>query len=164
MRATQERLYGGKVTNPRELGDLQKESEYLKRRQAALEEKQIEEMMTVEQLTTRAAVAKEEFVVIEAAWRQENAQLSTEYDTLRHEMAKLLAQRKTVVKRIGATDLAEYDALRRLRKGIAIVATKDGACQVCNVRVPQRDLEKARDLDQIFYCSGCERILYVTET
>jgi predicted nucleic acid-binding Zn-ribbon protein len=79
-------------------------------------------------------------------------------------MAKLLSQRKALVKHISKDDLAEYNALRRLRKGVAVVAVKDDTCQVCHVQVPQRDLERARDSDELFYyCSGCERILYVPQ-
>ena len=163
IRETQERLYGGRVTNPKELDDLQQESEYLKRRQAALEEKQLDEMMTVETLTKKVAIAQEEYVVVEATWRSENAELGAEYESLKQELSKLLGQRKALVKHVSATDLAEYDALRRLCKGTAVVATKDGSCQVCHVEVPQRDLERAKTTEQFYYCSGCERILYVPE-
>ena len=163
LKANQERLYGGKVKNPRELGDLQKESEYLKRRKVDLEDRQIEAMMGVDEATTKLAVAQEEHVVAEAAWKQENGDLSKEYDGLRHDLAKLLAQRKAVVKKIAANDMAEYDSIRRLRRGRAVVSVKNGMCLVCNVEVPQRDLERAKQTDDIFYCSGCERILYVPE-
>jgi predicted nucleic acid-binding Zn-ribbon protein len=164
IQETEGLLYGGTVTNPKELSDLQQESEYLKRRQAALEEKLLDEMMTVDQLTTKAAVANEECVVTEAAWQSENAELGTEYQSLKRELTKLLGQRRALVKHIDAADLAEYDALRRLRQGMAVVAAKDGSCQVCHVEVPQRDLLRAKTTDEIYYCSGCERILYVPES
>ena len=105
----------------------------------------------------------EEYVVVEAAWRSENAELGAEYESLKQELTKLLGQRKALVRHISATDLAEYDALGRLRKGTAVVTTKNGSCQVCHVEVPQRDLERAKATEQLYYCSGCERILYVPE-
>lgn len=163
LEATVERLYSGRVRNPKELTDLQKESEYLKRRKADLEDRQLEEMIALEQKTTRAAMANEEYTVIQAGWRAENAELSQEYDELREELAKLLAQRKAVLKHIAASDLDEYDALRRLRRGVAVVAVKNGMCRACNVQVPTRDLEMAQQTDNFYYCSGCERILYVPE-
>jgi hypothetical protein len=163
LRANEERLYSGRVTNPRELSDLQKENEYLKRRRTNLEDRQLESMIGAEQATTKAAVTNEEYIVAEAMWREENAEFSQEYDTLRHDLARLLAQRKTVLKRVSAKDLDEYDAIRRLRKGVAVVAVREDMCRVCNVQVPQRDLQRARETDDFFYCSGCERILYVPE-
>ena len=163
LEATIERLYSGRVKNPRELTDLQKEVEYLRRRRTDLEDKQLEAMIALEQKTTRAAMANEEYTVVQAAWRTENAELSQEYDELREELAKLLGQRKAVLKHIGESDVAEYDALRRLRRGVAIVAVKNGMCRACNVQVPTRDLERAQQTDEFYYCSGCERILYVPE-
>ena len=159
----EERLYSGRVRNPRELSDLQKETEYLKRRKANLEDRQLEAMIAVEEATTRAAIANEEHVVAEAAWEAKNAQLSAEYDTLRRELTRLLAQRKSVVKHIGGDDMAEYTAIRQLRKGTAVVAVNDGMCRACNVQVPRRELERAQQTDELFHCSGCDRILYVPE-
>ncbi|MBN1639598.1 MAG: hypothetical protein JXA09_00090 [Anaerolineae bacterium] len=163
IQETDERLYSGRIKNPKELSDLQLEGEYLKRRRAALEETQLEEMMVVERLTTQAAIAQERFAVIEAGWRRENAELSQEYDALRRELADLLSKRKSLVQHVSERDMAEYDALRRLRSGVAVVLVRDGVCQVCHVEVPMHDLNGARESDELYYCSGCERIMYVPE-
>jgi uncharacterized protein len=160
---TEERLYGGRVKNPKELSDLQKEDEYLKRHKTAVEEKELEEMMTVEELTAKAAVCNEQYTVVEAAWRDENADLHAEYEALRQELTTLLAKRKAVVKHASKKDMTEYDTIRRLRKGVAVVVVRDGTCQLCHVEVPQRDLQRAGSTDDIYHCSGCERILYVPE-
>ena len=163
LKVDTDRLYGGQVRNPRSLGDLEKETDYLKRRKAELEDAQLEAMMAVERATHQVAIANEAFVVAEAAWKTENGELSGEYETLKQELAQLLAQRQSVAKRIRPDDMAEYDTIRRLRKGIAVVAVRDGMCKACNVEVPQRDLEKAQQTDDLFHCSGCERILYVPQ-
>ncbi len=44
-----------------------------------------------------------------------------------------------------------------------MVSVKDDTCQVCYVQVPRHDMEVATNTEQIAYCSGCERILYVPE-
>ena len=158
-----ERLYSGRIRNPKELGDLQKETEYLKRRKARLEDHQLEAMMALEEATTRLAVANEEYVVVEAAWKADNLELSQEYDALKQELAHLSEQRKRVVPHITDKDMSEYTALRRLRKGVAVVAVKEGVCQVCRVAVPGRDLERAAQTDELQHCFACDRILYVPE-
>jgi predicted nucleic acid-binding Zn-ribbon protein len=163
LRETEERLYGGRVRNPKELSDLQRESEYLKRRRSALEEDVLEEMMAVERLAAQAEAATERHTQVEAAWSSENADLSAEYDALRQELTELLSKRKSVARHVDESDMAEYDALRRLRGGVAVVAVRNDTCQVCHVQVPMRDVERARDGEMFMYCSGCERILYVPE-
>jgi predicted nucleic acid-binding Zn-ribbon protein len=161
--ADSQRLYSGQIRSPKELGDLQKETEYLKRRKASLEDQQLEAMMAMEEATTRLAIANEEYVVAEAAWKTENSELSQEYDTLKQELAQLSAQRKRVLEHITERDVSEYTALRRLRKGVAVVAVKEGVCQVCRVSIPGRDLERATETDELQHCFGCDRILYVPE-
>jgi predicted nucleic acid-binding Zn-ribbon protein len=164
LRNETERLYSGRVTNPKELGDIQHEVEYLKRHQAVLENQQLEAMIALEEATTQLAVANEEFVVVEAAWKSENADLHQEYDTLKVELAQLLARRKQVLRAISEKDKNEYNSLQRLRKGIAVVAVHEGRCSACNVSIPKRDLERAAQKDEIMHCSGCDRILYVPES
>lgn len=163
LKETEDRLYGGRVNNPKELTDLQEEADYLKRRQTSLEEIEIGEMERVDRLTAQVAAAQEQYTVVQANWQQENADLHQEHQELRQEMGTLLAKRKSLVPHISEEDMAEYDALRRLLQGVAVVAVKGTTCQVCHVEVPQRDLKQARETDEILYCSGCERILYAKE-
>ena len=161
LKETQDLLYSGRIKNHKELGDLQKESEYLKRRRASLEEKQLEAMIKVEELVKQAAVASEEYVVVEAAWREENAELAQEYDELKHELAELLAKRKIFARQVSDFDREEYDSLRRVRRGVAVTAVRDQTCQACHVQVPTRLIDRARETDELIYCNGCDRILYV---
>jgi predicted nucleic acid-binding Zn-ribbon protein len=163
LQADEERLYSGRVHNPRELSDLQKETQYLERRRADLEDRQLEAMMAVDRATRQVTVTSQEYAAVESDWKAENAELSQEYEALKHELAQLLSQRKELAKRISEDDLAEYQAIRRLRRGTAVVTVKNEMCQACNVQVPQRDLEGAQKTDDLHYCSGCERILYVPE-
>jgi predicted nucleic acid-binding Zn-ribbon protein len=163
VRETEERLYSGRIRNPKELSDLQKEGEYLKRRRSTLEEETLEQMMAVERLAAQAKARRERYAIMEAEWRSENAELSAEYDILRQGLTELLAKRKSLVPHISETDMAEYDALRRFRGGIAVAPVRNDVCQVCHVEVPMRDVERARDGDALMYCSGCERIIYVTD-
>jgi predicted nucleic acid-binding Zn-ribbon protein len=158
-----ERLYGGRITNPKELGDIQREIEYLKRRQTDLEDQQLEAMIALEEATTQLAIANEEYVVVEATWKSENAELHQEYETLRQELAQLMAQRKQLFQAISEKDRSEYASLQRLRKGQAVALVQQGRCTTCNVSVPKHDLERAANTNEIVHCSGCDRILYVPE-
>jgi predicted nucleic acid-binding Zn-ribbon protein len=163
QRENEHLLYSGQVRDPRELTDLQKESAYLKRRKESLEEKQLEALMMVEEVTTKVAIAYEEHTVVESAWRAENSELTQEYDALKRELARLLAKRKAFARRISARDMEEYNAIRKLKRGIAVTAVRNDICQTCHVQVPQRAIDMARGTDGFMYCSGCDRILYVPE-
>lgn len=161
QKETEDRLYGGRVRDPKELSDLQKESQYLKRRMAALEESQLTAMMKVEEWTAQAAIANEEYTIVEGAWRSENAQLGQEYGELKQELSELLPRRQAFVKKVPERDMEEYESIRKVRQGIAITVAIDGSCQICHVQVPTNLLDKARDSNELVYCSGCDRILYM---
>lgn len=161
QKETETRLYGGRVKDPKELRDLEKENEYLKRRKASLEEAQLEAMMMVDEKATLAAVANEEYTVVEAAWRTENAELVQEYDALKQELTQLIARRQVFVARVPARDLEEYTSIRKIRKGVAVTMVRDCVCQICHVQIPTRQIDRARDMDEFIYCNGCDRILYV---
>ena len=53
--AANERMYSGAVTNPKELQDLQHETQSLRKRQEALEEQQFEALMAAEAAETEQA-------------------------------------------------------------------------------------------------------------
>lgn len=158
---TEETLYSGRVKSPRELSDLQKENQYLKRRKTSLEEQVLEAMGRVEELTTHAAIANEALTVAEATWRTENAGLAQEYDELRQELAQLLAKHKAFAAKIPPDALEEYESLRKVRGGVAVTTIRDQNCQTCHVQVPANLIDKAKASDELVYCNGCDRILYV---
>ncbi len=157
----EETLYSGRVKSPRELGDLEKENQYLARRQDALEEQTLAAMSKVEEMTTRAAVANEALTVIEASWRAENVELAQEYDELRQELRQLLAKHKAIAAKVPPDALEEYESLRKVRSGTAVTTIRDQNCQTCHVQVPANLIDKARSGDELVYCNGCDRILYV---
>lgn len=160
---TEALLYGGQVKNPKELGNLEKESQYLQRYRITLEERQIEAMMNVEKLSAACAAAEQACAEMEAQWRQENVELSQEYDGLRQELARLMARRKVVLPQINPYDLEQYEAMRGVKGGIAVIAVRGGICQTCNVEIPQRIIERAKSGQELMYCTGCDRLVYVAD-
>jgi predicted nucleic acid-binding Zn-ribbon protein len=48
-----------------------------------------------------------------------------------------------------------------MRKGIAVtMATRDGLCSVCHVRLRPPVFQQVRANDAIIQCDSCQRILY----
>jgi predicted nucleic acid-binding Zn-ribbon protein len=54
-----------------------------------------------------------------------------------------------------------FQQVARQRKGIALsLATRDGTCSVCHVRLRPPVFQKVRHNDSIVQCEICQRILY----
>jgi hypothetical protein len=158
--SVEERLYSGRVKNPKELANLQNEVSYLKRRRSELEDRQLEAMVEVDEHETEADSKKAGLAQIEAEWDQIQEQLTEERSELEERLAYLKKERVEVEEMIGADDLALYEELRSRKGGQAVALLKGGVCQACRVTLPTSQARQARSGDSPSFCSSCQRILY----
>jgi uncharacterized protein len=160
LKQNQDRLYSGKIRNPKELTSLQDEAAALRRRRSELEDAQLELMIGIEGLEAELAERQARLRQIEASWRQDQSSLSAEKDKLEGELAALDEERAAVRARIGASALATYDDLRERQGGTAVALLKRGICQACGVDVPTsmaRAIERGEGTN---FCPICNRMLY----
>lgn len=153
------RLYGGKVTNPKELSGLDQDVKMLRRRLSELEDQLLGTLAEVDSAETemtnlRAAHdkivrARNESVARDTAALRE---LGTAGEELRHARAHAAAQ-------IPAVELQRYESLRGEKKGRAVTHLKGTACALCGFTVPSGLASRARVGEELVFCSNCGRIL-----
>lgn len=160
LKANQDRLYGGKVRNPKELSGLHEEAAALRRRRSELEDNQLELMIAVEELEAEAAERQARLRQIEANWRADQAVLLAEKEEQERRLAELKERRAKMRARIGRSDLALYDDLRNRYDGVAVVLLKQGICQACGVDVPTGVAHAVERGEGMHYCPVCSRLLY----
>jgi uncharacterized protein len=160
LKKNQERLYSGRVRNPKELGGLHEEATALRRRRSELEDEQLELMIAMEEEEAESAERQARLRQIEATWREEQAVLLAEKRRLEQDLAELEEQRGEMRARLGAADLALYDDLRDQWGGVAVVLLKRGICQACGVDVPVRAVLAVERGEGMHYCPVCNRLLY----
>src|SRR5205823_1209145 len=94
------KLYGGSVSDTRELGHMQAS---LAQEQAALrrdEDELLQIMGRVETAQASAAQLRDEIAALEAGWEQERAQLQTQHEELTQAIAVTESRRATVAARV----------------------------------------------------------------
>ncbi len=161
IRAESGRLYSGVVNNAKELQDISREVEALKRRKGVLEDNDLEVMeerdgveKELDALTMdRSSVAAE----IEAA-RIARDQASGETGT---QLTAAHAERDRWVPRIDPELLAVYDKIRASKGGVGAAAMVEGTCQGCHMRLPAQEAERVRSAQGLVRCDECRRILVV---
>jgi len=158
--SVEERLYSGRVTNPKELANLQNEVSYLKRRRGELEDRQLEAMVEVEEHEADVDSKKASLAQVEAEWSDTQKQLTGERSELEERLAHLKNERAEVKGMIGAEDLALYGELCSRKGGRAVALLKGGVCQACRVTLPTSQARQARSGDSLIFCNSCQRILY----
>ncbi|HFD39010.1 MAG TPA: hypothetical protein ENJ31_04065 [Anaerolineae bacterium] len=160
LQKNQDRLYSGKVRNPKELANLNEEAAALRRRQSELEDRQLELMIEGEEAEAELAERQARLRQIEATWRAEQAALQQEQANLKARLAELAAEREAMRAQIGAAELAEYDDLRARYGGKAVTALRRGICQTCGVDVPTGVARAVEREEGFYYCPVCHRLLY----
>ena len=160
LKANQDRLYSGKVRNPKELSGLHEEAGALRRRRSELEDQELELMIEIEGQEAELAERQARLRQIEAAWREDQEHLQAEKEQLAVELKDLEGEREALRAPIPARDLADYDDLRQRYGGIGLALLKKGICQVCGVDVPTGVADAVARGEGRHYCPVCNRLLY----
>jgi predicted nucleic acid-binding Zn-ribbon protein len=160
LKSNQDRLYSGRVRNPKELSGLHEEAAALRRRRSELEDQQLELMIAIEGAEAELAERQARLRQIEANWREDQAALVHQKEDLECRLEELEEQRTKVRARIGAADLANYDDLRSRFDGVAVARLKGGICQVCGVDVPVSVARAVERGEGEHYCTVCNRLLF----
>lgn len=155
---SEQRLYSGKVTNPKELTDLEQELAALGRRRAVLEDEVLEAMIAVEEAQAENEGAAEDLTAVESAWQTSQSSLQVEQNELAIALHGLIGRREKLAAKVEQKLLADYDALRARKNGLAVVALVDHSCTGCHVRLPENQVLLAERGDLV-RCSGCGRML-----
>lgn len=161
--ATEQRLYGGQVTNPKELRSLQLDHEQQKRTQQKLEDDVLLAMTRVDELDKRVRESQARWKAVETKWRGEQAQLRQQIEQLRDRMAAAKKQRAMLMARLEPATRALYEELLRKKGGRAVVLMADQMCQGCRVTVPTSKAQIVRRGLELVTCTNCGRILVVQD-
>ncbi len=157
----EKRLYGGKIGNPKELGDLQKDQASLTRRRAALEDEVLNAMLAVEDAHAALEARRAESASAEAEWNRAQAAVQADAAGVEAQIAAIEEERAVTQGSVRPEDLTLYQNLRRTKGGQAVGVLKDGTCSACGVAPSATRISQARGEDALGRCGNCERILYV---
>jgi predicted nucleic acid-binding Zn-ribbon protein len=157
---TEASLYGGRVQNPKELQDLQKDAASLKRHLQTLEERELEAMIVLEEAEKDLQTARTDLEQVQSNLFAQNKDLTGERETLRKNLERLGSERLAVVTAITGQTLTIYDQLRKQKRGLAITTIADNSCEACGTTLTASQRQTARSTSQLFHCPTCGRILY----
>ena len=161
FRAVETALYGGEIASPRELDNLRKDGEYLRRRMSVLEDDVLLAMTELDELETEVASGQESLQSLEQRWAAEHDQLAGQYRDLHGRLQELKAAREQLRGTIARGDLALYDELRRTKGGRALSPVQGGLCLTCRVTVPAYKIHVIEEEETaVATCEGCGRILF----
>jgi hypothetical protein len=157
---TEASLYGGKIHNPKELQDLQKEAASLKRFITILEDRQLDVMLSVEEAEAACSRTQQALEALRAQTAVQHSGLIQEKTGLLQRVQGLEADRHAVAGSVEQADMQLYDTLRQQRRGVAVAHVVDSACGACGSILTPGQAQAAHSPSQISRCGFCGRILY----
>jgi predicted nucleic acid-binding Zn-ribbon protein len=157
---TEASLYSGRVQNPKELQDLQKDITSLKKHLETLEERELEAMVLAETAEKELQAAQSELDRTQANLNEQNRDLNKENEALEKDLERLEHERHAILSDLEASAVTTYDQIRKQRRGIAVTMISDSACAACGTTLTLSLQQSARSATQLFTCPTCGRILY----
>jgi predicted nucleic acid-binding Zn-ribbon protein len=152
-----DKLYGGKEKNPKELVSLEKEFDIFKAKLRQKEDDLLDLMAEIESVQDKIKVNNERLGKLEDEWQQEQKDLTQRQAKMKSRLSDLNRTRQTLASDIAKQTLELYEGIRS-RKGQAVVKIEQGRCQGCRLNLAVNELQRARAGDLI-QCSSCGRIL-----
>ena len=156
------KLYGGGVTNLRELEGFQKEATLLRGRLRELDELLLETMMALEEAQEILQSLEEAYRKAEEQWQLRQLELAKERKSLEGTLTTLEDRRNGLVSHMDPPELKLYEGLRTSKGGLAIAKVERGLCRGCRVALPTHQFQRARVGREPVLCNSCGRILYVS--
>jgi len=149
------------VKTNREYTAMQHEIETAQKDLGAAEEKVLERMMEIDQLTADLKQVETAKAAQKKAVDAEKAALTTELAGEEKTLAEKTAARTALISSLEPRLMSLFEQVAKVRKGVALsMATRDGLCSVCHVRLRPPVFQQVRHNDSVVQCESCQRILY----
>jgi len=158
-KTVEEQLYGGRISNPKELSGLQQEVNILKTKRDQLETQALEIMEQADLAATGVAATSNKLKQLEDDWHHQQQQLSAEIEQLSSKLSELKDKRQSMLAGLDPQAVASYENIRK-QKGQAVAKVEQGICRACRISLAFSALQQIKS-DNLVQCSSCGRILFL---
>ena len=154
------RLSSGNAT-PKELEQLQHEVETLKKRQASLEEIELEIMIRNDAVIARSNTLTTDLASLQTLKDEISGRLQSATDEINKVIAEKNTARNAVAGKIEKALLDLYEKIRGNGGGVGAAALVGNKCNGCNLAINAVEMERIKSLakDELLRCEECRRIL-----
>lgn len=157
----QSRMYGGEITNPRELQSLRAEVASTERRIAEREDRLLESMEVVEELDVRLRELDAQQADLERRQADATGARDDAAKGLLVEMAESQVVRDRLREGIAADLVERYDRAAGRSGGVGVGRLDQGMCTACRMELPMVEVNQLRAGPPLATCPNCRRLLVV---
>ncbi|PKB78545.1 MAG: hypothetical protein BZY88_17800 [SAR202 cluster bacterium Io17-Chloro-G9] len=154
-------LYGGELTNPRDLESLEREAANARNLSQDRETKLLELSLRAEEHRNKCEQLEKQLADLKAGWESRSAQLAEKISGWSTEREALADQRGNLASTFEPIVVQKYEVLRKAKSGTAVAKVLRGLCQGCQMSLPTQQQQQVRSGRQTVLCSSCGRMLCI---
>jgi predicted nucleic acid-binding Zn-ribbon protein len=124
-----------------------------------IETKILEAIEQEETLQKELAEQEQRLKALQSEYDEQEAILAAREAETRSMAEALQSQRNGLVIKLRKPLLGAYQRILNGKDGLAVVEVIRGSCVGCSTRIPPQRVMEIREMNQIFYCESCGRIL-----
>lgn len=159
--SVEEKLYGGTISNPKELADYQAELKMFKGQISKFDDELLAIFADIDRAEATFAQVESFFGTMTKTSEQDQARLRTEKAEVEPEIVRLQSKRDANSAGLDRAPLSLYQILRERRDNVAVASLERSMCGGCRITLPTSTLKRARAGNELVQCVSCERILVV---
>jgi predicted nucleic acid-binding Zn-ribbon protein len=161
IKSNEEKLFSGTITSSKELVNYQEEVKQLKQQNDSLENKELELMLSIDEVRPKLNTISEQKEKISAEIQALNDEFKEKVEEIEEAIKILKDRRNTVISSIPEDILKQYEELRVRKDGIALAIMQGNFCNVCGIEIPASQAEGMNDSEKIYRCPMCGRLLII---
>ncbi len=152
-------MYGGKISNVKELEQMQRKMELLAGEKKKLEDEILNLMESIEENEALVVQTTTALDQTRAELEEKKARLAEKLNSLNLELAGLEEKRNNLAEKIETKYMAKYKMLAGINQGQALAVVTDDLCGGCRVFISSGLRGKLYNPDTMVYCENCGRLL-----
>ncbi len=152
-----------KIKSNEEYSALLKEMDTAKKKKDDFEEEQLTTIEEIESLEKELPSLEKKYLEQENGVKGERDELEKEKREIESLLIKKKEERNLVLPSIPKNYFEKYTHIASARNGLAVAPVRRGICQGCFIGVRPKIVQDLHYGEEIVYCEGCQRFLYLDE-
>lgn len=153
-------LYSGSVVSSRELEALQADISQLMQQRSVREENALQAMVLAEEAESARHAQHERLASLESTFARKRKESSARLQELEREIPEQENERVALLQGNDPALITTYQSLRSRLGGQVLVPVSQGRCTFCHISLPDTQLRRTQQNQEIVYCDSCGRMLF----
>ncbi|WP_026893658.1 zinc ribbon domain-containing protein [Clostridiisalibacter paucivorans] len=156
------KLYGGKISNIKQLEAIKNEQDEIKEKAMKIEDEILELMEKVDKNSEDIDNLHREYLEIRDTLEKRKKEIKINIEDLKVTIERQEELILNIKNKLDDSLLKKYTDAKK-RKGRVVVRVEGDKCTGCHMAIPLSTLSKIKHSNKVNYCDNCGRVLYYTK-